>query len=95
MKTYILAIMSYLGILCLIPVLLNEKDEYVYFHARQGLALWIWNVIAFFALYIPGIGQFFFGVSTFLIIIFSLIGLISVILTKAWKLPLVGNIAGV
>jgi uncharacterized membrane protein len=72
-KTYIMSMMSYLGILCLVPLLLNEEDEYVAFHARQGVVLWIWSVIAIFSLYVPVIGTFFFGLSAFLILIFSLI----------------------
>ncbi|MBF0239919.1 MAG: hypothetical protein HQM12_19640 [SAR324 cluster bacterium] len=91
MKSYVLAFMSYLGILCLVPILLNKDDEYVYFHARQGLVLWIWSVIAIFALYIPVIGQFFFGLSAFIILIYSFVGITSVLLAKAWKLPFVGD----
>ncbi|MBF0280466.1 MAG: hypothetical protein HQM13_21900 [SAR324 cluster bacterium] len=93
-KAYFLAIISYLGILCLVPIVVNKDDEYVNFHARQGLVLWIWSAIAIFGLYIPVLGKFFFGISAFLIMVFSIIGIVSVIFTKAWKLPLVGDMAG-
>ncbi|MGK5094571.1 hypothetical protein WDW89_21480 [Deltaproteobacteria bacterium TL4] len=93
MKSYFLAMCSYLGILCLVPVVLNKNDEYVYFHSRQGLVLWIWSVLSIFALYIPVIGRLFFGFSAFLILIYSFVGMISVIFTKAWKLPFVGDLA--
>lgn len=92
-KTYIMAMMSYLGIFCLVPVLINKDDEYVYFHARQGLVLWIWGVFSIFMLYVPVIGRFFFGLSLLLIIIFSFLGLFSVLFAKAWKLPLIGSLA--
>ncbi|MBF0238661.1 MAG: hypothetical protein HQM12_13215 [SAR324 cluster bacterium] len=90
-RTYILAFISYLGIFCLIPILLNKDDEYVHFHARQGVVLWLWTVIAIFALYIPVLGQFFFGLSAFLVLIFSFAGMFSVLLARAWKLPFVGD----
>ncbi|NQU64277.1 MAG: hypothetical protein HQ517_08350 [SAR324 cluster bacterium] len=90
-KTTIFSLMSYLGILCLIPVLLNRKDEFVAFHARQGLVLWIWSIIAIFGLYVPVAGKFFFGASTIAIALYSIVGMLSVLLSKAWKLPLIGN----
>ena len=40
----ILAIISYIGILCLVPILMKEKDEFVKFHAKQGLVLFIVEV---------------------------------------------------
>ncbi len=44
-----MAALSYMGILCFVPLLTNREDEYVHFHAKQGLVLWMWAVIAMFA----------------------------------------------
>lgn len=85
----ILAVMSYLGILCMVPLILNRDDRYVYFHTKQGLVLWIWSVIAMFVLFIPGIGKIIFSASIMAILLLSLIGLVSVLLGKAWRLPVV------
>ncbi|HEB73389.1 MAG TPA: hypothetical protein ENI77_12330 [Nitrospirae bacterium] len=90
-KPRFLSFVSYLGILCLVPLILNRDDEYVAFHARQGLVLWIWGVLAIFGLYVPVLGPMFFSVSALLIILFSIIGLLSVSLTKAWKIPVIGD----
>jgi uncharacterized membrane protein len=89
-KTRFLAMLSYLGILCLVPMLVNTEDEYVNFHARQGLFLWMWGVLAIFGLYLPVVGRLFFSISAILIVLFSLIGILSVMLTKAWKFPFIG-----
>ena len=89
-KSRFLAMLSYLGILCLVPMLLNKEDEYVNFHARQGLFLWIWGVLAIFGLYVPVVGRLFFSVSALLIVLFSLIGILSVLLMRAWKFPFIG-----
>jgi uncharacterized membrane protein len=86
----ILACMSYLGILALVPLILNNDDHYVRFHARQGVVIWMWEVIAIYALAIPG-GRMIFSVSTFLCFALSVVGLMSVLLGRAWKLPMVGN----
>jgi uncharacterized membrane protein len=86
-----LAFISYLGILCLVPLIINRDDEYVAFHARQGLVLWMWGVLAIFGLSLPVVGQFFFSVSAMAIMIFSIIGMVSVALSKAWKFPFIGE----
>nr|ANJ02822.1 magnetosome protein MamF [uncultured bacterium] len=45
MGSQIMAAMSYLGILALVPLVTNGRDPYVGFHARQGLVLWVWEVV--------------------------------------------------
>ena len=39
MRTMILGGLSYLGVLCFIPLMASDKNEFVLFHARQGLVL--------------------------------------------------------
>ena len=92
-RSRFLAASSYLGILCFIPLVMNKDDEFVYFHAKQGLVIWMWGVLALIALYLPGIGKWFFGFSTMAVLVLSLIGLTAVALNKAWKLPLVHSFA--
>ena len=93
-RTRLLAIFSYLGVLCFVPLMLNDDDEYVYFHAKQGLVIWMWGVLALFALHLPGLGKWFFSVSAMAVLALSVLGVISVLLNKAWKLPLVYQVAG-
>lgn len=40
-RNRILSMISYLGILCVVPYFLSSKDEFTMFHAKQGLALFI------------------------------------------------------
>lgn len=87
LRSRLLAGMSYLGVLCFVPLLMNKDDEFVYFHARQGLILWIWGVVALFALHLPGIGKWFFSFSALAVFVCSAIGLLAVGLNRAWKLP--------
>ena len=84
-----MALISYLGVLCLVPLIFNRDDEFVDFHARQGLVLWVWGVLSIFSLHIPIIGPFFFSSSVFFITVMVLAGLVSVLLSKRWKLPIV------
>ncbi len=88
-----MAALSYLGILCFVPLVMNRDDEYVHFHARQGLVIWMWGVLGLFALYLPGIGKWFFGLTSMAVVALSLFGLIAVSLNRAWKLPLVYSLS--
>ena len=87
----ILALMSYLGVLSLVPLVMNRNDPYVQFHARQGVVLWMWEVLAIYTLLIPAVGSFFFRFSSIACLFLSVIGVLSVMLGRAWKFPIIGD----
>ncbi len=88
-RAMVMAALSYLSVLCFVPLVVARDDEFVYFHARQGLVIWMWGVLSLFALHIPGIGEWLFGLSSMAVVVFSLLGLASVLFQRAWKLPLI------
>ncbi|MBF0306800.1 MAG: hypothetical protein HQL38_12470 [Alphaproteobacteria bacterium] len=92
-RSMLMAGMSYLGILCFVPLMMNKDDEFVHFHAKQGLVLWMWSVLAMFALHLPGIGKFLFGLSSMAVVVLALVGLVSVGFRRNWKLPIISSIA--
>ena len=94
MKNRLMAAFSYLGILCLVPLLFNRGDAYVDFHARQGLVLWVWSVCAVFAMHMPVLGPYLFSTSSVMVAFLSLVGLVSVALNQSWKIPLIARLAG-
>ncbi len=91
-RSRVMAAMSYLGILCFVPLLFSRDDDFVFFHARQGLVLWSWGVLAIFSLVLPGFG-WFFTVSSSLITVLSLVGFLSAAFLHTWKFPLIGDLA--
>ncbi len=91
-RSRIMGAFSYMGILCFVPLVMGRDDAFVNFHARQGIVLWMWLVIAIFTLQVPGLGWFFSFSSSF-ITIMSLFGIISAIFLQMWKLPLVSYFA--
>jgi fumarate reductase subunit D len=93
-RSSLLAAASYLGILCFVPLMMNKGDEFVHFHAKQGLVLWMWSVLTMFALHIPVVGEFLFGISSMAIVVLSLAGLVSVGFRRAWRLPVISSLAG-
>ncbi|MBF0162490.1 MAG: hypothetical protein HQL88_09400 [Magnetococcales bacterium] len=92
-RTRALAAMSYLTILCLIPLVFGGHSAFVHFHARQGLILWLWTLLSIFALATGEIGGFFLTFSSGVIALYSLIGIVSVLLHRRWRLPVVAHLA--
>ncbi|CAK0765665.1 Magnetosome protein MmsF [uncultured Gammaproteobacteria bacterium] len=91
-RSRVMAVLSYLGVLCFIPLLFSRDDAFVSFHARQGLVIWGWGVLALFSLGIPGFGWFFRFSGSFVTIL-SVIGIVSALLQQTWKFPLIGDLA--
>ena len=90
----ILAIISYLGILCLIPILIKEEDEFVKFHAKQGLVLFIAEVATMLIAWIPIIGWIGAPILWIIWIVLAIIGIMNVAKGKKAPLPIIGKFAG-
>jgi len=85
------AILSYLWILCLIPILMKKDDEFIKFHARQGLMLFIIEVGAGIIGIIPVLGNVVYLLGMLVCGILSLIGIVQVLMGNKWKIPVVGD----
>ncbi len=85
--------LSYLGILALIPFMSKKDDEFVQFHAKQGLNLFIFEVIVNIILNVLGLGvTFISGIIYLLFSILSIIGLVNVAKGLKTPLPVIGSI---
>ena len=79
------ALLAYLGILCLVPLLAKRDSSFAQFHAKQGLVLLIGWVVS----WIPVFGWIVWvGV-----VVLSIIGIINVLSGEMKPLPLVGDVA--
>ena len=99
-----MAILSYFGILVLIPIFAAKNDPFARFHANQGLVLFvimavcniIANVLNGFLIEISPIlvlaVSAIFGIITLVLCIFALIGIIRAIKGQTKPLPLIGGI---
>lgn len=99
-----MAILSYFGILVLIPIFAAKNDPFARFHANQGLVLFvimavcniIANVLNGFLIEISPIlvlaVSAIFGIITLALCIFALIGIIRAIKGQTKPLPLIGGI---
>jgi len=89
----LIAILSYIGVLCLIPLLTKKDDEFVFFHAKQGLVLFIAEVITAFVAAIPFLGWIIAPLASLLWIILSIVGIVNVLGDKTKELPILGKYA--
>ena len=92
MRRRMMAAMSYLGVLCFVPLHFCSDDHFVNFHARQGAVIWIWTAVSLLAFAIPGM-RWIFSISIFVIAALSAIGIVSALFLKSWEFPIVGKVA--
>lgn len=86
-----LAWLSYLGILFLIPMLVNKDSAYTKFHVNQGLILFITNIIIGAVSMIPILGWIVGGIAGIATFVFAIMGLVNAVSGKAKKLPIIGK----
>lgn len=79
------ALLSYLGVLCLIPLLAKKDSKFAQFNAKQGLLMFILE----FFIWIPVLG-WLLGIALFIAWIFAVI---NVLQGKYWKIPILGDYA--
>ncbi|MBD3379322.1 MAG: hypothetical protein GF408_02550 [Candidatus Omnitrophica bacterium] len=85
------AILAYLWILCLVPILMKKEDPFVKFHARQGLMLFIVEVGFGIIGIIPLLGTFVSLIGTLVCAILSLVGIVQVLMGNKWKMPIINE----
>ena len=95
----VMLVLSYLGLLALIPYLTVRDSDYVRWHSKQGLTLcvvWIGVSIALGMLaVIPGIGLLIGLVSPFLSIGIFALGVVAIVKAlqgERWRIPLVADL---
>ncbi len=89
----LIAILSYIGILFLIPLLVSKDNTFAKFHAKQGLVLFIAEIATSLIAWIPIIGWFIGVIAWIIWLILSIIGIINVVNGKQVPLPVIGKFA--
>lgn len=103
----IMAVLSYIGILVLIPLLAKKDSPYAQFHAKQGTVVLIASVglgvistVAGFIAVIPVIGWIIgllVGIAIFIagigILVLEIMGIINAVSGKMTELPVLGQYA--
>ncbi len=89
----IMALLGYLGILLLIPLLAKKDSPYAQFHAKQGLVLLIaWIGTGVIGI-IPVLGWVLAPICSIILLVFLIIGIINALSGQVKPLPLIGKYA--
>lgn len=87
----VFAILSYLSILCIIPLILKKDNDFVLFHGKQGLVIFVGEVAIFIiSIVIP----WALRPGMFVLLVLSFLGFIAVLKGHYLKLPVIAEIAG-
>ena len=87
----IFAILSYLSILCIVPLVFKKENDFVLEHAKQGLIIFVGEVAVFIVHII--LGTWLLRLGMFILGVLSFIGIIAVLKGETIKLPIVSEIA--
>lgn len=89
----IMALISYVGPLCLVPLLTKDKDEFVRFHMKQGLILFGLEVAATIVFGIIPLLWFLSPLLGIAWLVLSIIGIMNVVKNEKKEIPFVGKFA--
>lgn len=82
-----MAALSYIGFLCLVPLMAMRESRYAQEHAKQGLILLIVWVIGSFVFWIP-----LFGWAALVVLfIVDVIAFIKCLQGEFWEIPFIGS----
>lgn len=90
----VLALISYLGPLCFIPLFGKKDSPFVQFHAKQGLVLFIAELISAFINVIPFFGHIIWELANLFFLYLTIMGIIKSWQGINWRMPILGNYAG-
>lgn len=85
--------LSYIGLLCLIPLLTKKDSEFAQYHAKQGLVLIIGFLICTVLMVIPFLGWLVWIAAWITTVVLMITGLMNVSKGVMKPLPLVGQFA--
>lgn len=91
-KKDLVPILNYLGILVVVSLLIRWNDEFNQFHARQGLMLFVVEMITIVLSALPFIGQLIGFICWPLWLVLSVIGINNVVNNKKVPLPILGEL---
>ncbi|MBI4707769.1 MAG: hypothetical protein HY761_07590 [Candidatus Omnitrophica bacterium] len=87
------AVISYISFLCVVSLILKKDNKFVLYHAKQGLVLFVIEVVSFILSVIPLLQVLIktLGFSVFVLV--SLWGIFNAIKGNCIKIPFVSRIA--
>ncbi len=89
----VMAILAYIGILVIVPLITAKDDQFVKFHSKQGLVLLITWVISNFLWMIPVLGWVAAPIINLGCFILMIVGILAAASGQMKELPVIGQFA--
>lgn len=88
-KRKLIAVISYLSILAFLPLNLFKKDDFIRYHAKQGIVLFVLSILIIFSFWLPVVGW----VCLLAFLVIWITGIFNIFTAKMEPLPIIGRIA--
>ena len=89
----VFALLAYVSFLFVIPLFIKRENNFVLFHVKQGLVLFIIESAVCIIRFVPVIGEVIFVFGMVICGILSLLGIIKVCMNELWEMPVVFDFA--
>lgn len=89
----IFAGLAYISILCIIPLLFKKDNKFAYYHGKQGLVIFIGEVILMMLVWIPILGWMLAPIGSLIFLVLSIIGIVQALAGNYWQCPVVSELA--
>ena len=86
------AVLAYIGLLFLVPLLAAKDSPYARFHTNQGLVLFLLEVALNILLAIPVLGWVLAPIGWIAVVVFAIMGIINAAQGECKPLPIIGEI---
>jgi uncharacterized membrane protein len=84
-------VIAYIWVFAFIPYFLKRKNEFVFFHAKQGVVIFVAEIIFILISAIPIIGQIIAILGLIFCAFLSIKGMIKSLTGKKWKMPILSR----
>lgn len=89
----VFAVVAYIGILSLLPLLLKKENKFALHHGKQGLVIFISEIICGILPVMPILGWILGPILLFILGIYSIIGIIQAVIGNYWRAPIIADLA--
>lgn len=88
----LLAALSYVWILFVIPFVLGHGKPFVYKHSKQGMTLFVFELVLFVIGWVPILGWLIALVGWLFVVVCAIVGIAHALAGTDWELPIIGKI---
>lgn len=87
------AAIGYLGILCLVPLLLKKDSAFAQHHGKQGLVILMVWLALWVGMIVPILGQIVWTLGSIALLILIILGMVNALQGKMWDMPFLAKYA--